>query len=246
MKKLILVLNDLEGVGTTSCAQVIHALLRRKGHASTLVVTDPETDTDTCGAEFLDLAEGITSSDIIGLLDRSGIAVLDVYSEGAAILGEFFQEEEIGTLLSEIEAELTVVVTANDEVEGFEGIVGVAEAFADDADWVVVRTPVAAELPGDLEGSEAGRALEYLGALHVDMPEVAADTLSALEETGMSLGEALGRRKELPRFVRHALQGWELAFCNELAEAEEFLMPGRGAATSSPYRQRRGRVTLGS
>ena len=30
MKKLILILNDLEGVGKTTCASVLHGYLRRK------------------------------------------------------------------------------------------------------------------------------------------------------------------------------------------------------------------------
>jgi hypothetical protein len=151
-------------------------------------------------------------------------------------------------LLAELEAELTVVLPVNRESEGFAGILELAETFSDDADYLVVHTPVKAELESEFERSEAARALEYLGAMEIEMPEIDAGLLKAVEEdAGMRLAAALGKRDQLPRGLRSKLHDWEVRFSGEFAEAEEFLMPGRGSATASPYRKaKRGQIGLAS
>ncbi len=251
MKKLILVINDLGRVGKSSCALVLHEHLRRKGVENLHVTTDGagaaiELHGDDT-TDHLDLMDGVTPSDIIGLIDRAGVVIMDVHTDGGALLGEFFAEQEIATLLAELEAELTIVVPANDETEGFAGMLEIAEIFSDDADYVVVRTPVRADFPGDFENSEAAKALDYLGAISVDMPEVADGILEQLEKAGHDLAGGLANRKQLPRFLRNELHGWELDLCSALAAAEEFLLPAKGAASASPYhRQQGGKIGLAS
>ncbi len=237
MKKVILILNDLAGSGKTTCAQVLHEHLLRRGVDHIQVTTDTTSDLDLPEFETLDITDGLEPNDIVSLVDRGSVAVVDVHSEdGAATLGEFFVENEIADLLGELEASLTVVIPANDEVESFEGIERLTRMFADDADYVVVRSTVPAEYSAAFEGSEGAHALEQLGAVFVEMPEMDSDLVGELDGLGLSVAEALYARKQLPRYLRNDLHTWEIDFAEALGDADEFLLPG-GQKTSgiSPY-----------
>ena len=238
MKKLILIANDLESTGKTTTSHVMSEYLDRKGIKNKIVSTDIHAGPSCEDQPLLDLNDGVTASDFISMLDNWGTVILDLHSDGgAAVLGEIFQEEEIGCVLSEIEAELTIVIPANEEAEGYEKMVEIAEVFNDDADYIVVHTPMVAELDGSYEHSEAAKALDYLGCVEVEMPEFDSSAMKMLDELGMSLGSALANRKSLPRHLAGEVHEWELAFAEEFIGADEFLLPGSGVATSSPYRK---------
>lgn len=238
MKKLIFILNDLGQVGKTTCTQVLHEYLERKGFNHLMVATDPDAGDALPDSQVIDIGDGLNTSDIIEMLDRGGIVLMDVATDCAGALADFCAEEEIGTLLAELEAELTIVLPLNRELEAFEPLIDVVETIADDADYVVVHTPTKTELQGDFENSELARALEHLGAIEVEMPRIEPGILNELEnERGLPLAAALGDRKQLPRYLRDAIHAWELEFCSDLAEANDFILPGNGSATSSPYRK---------
>ncbi|CAN5457583.1 hypothetical protein BH23VER1_BH23VER1_21420 [soil metagenome] len=227
MKKLILVLNDLAGTGKTTSAQVLHEYLLRRGVEHIQVSTDATSDLHLPEVEVLDIANCLEPHDIISLIDRGGVAIVDVHSEdGAAILGDFFVENEIAALLGELDASLTLVIPVNDDLESFEGIEGLTRAFADDAEYVVVRSAIPAEYGDAFEGSEGAHALGQLGAIFVEMPEMDCDLLGELERLGHSVAEALFDRQQLPRYVRNDLHAWEIDFSEALGEADEFLLPG--------------------
>jgi hypothetical protein len=237
MKKLILILNDLAGSGKTTCAQVLHEHLRRRGVDHLQVTTDTASDLDLPDFEILDITDGLEPNDIVSLIDRGSVVIVDVHSEdGAAALGEFFVENEIADLLGELEASLTVVIPANDEVASFDGIERLTRMFADDAEYVVVRSTVPAEYSAAFEASEGANALEQLGAIFVEMPEMDCDLVGELDGLGLSVAEALFSRKQLPRYVRNDLHAWEIDFAEVLGDADEFLVPG-GQKTwgVSPY-----------
>ena len=238
MKKLILIANDLESTGKTTTTHVLSEYLERKGIKNQIVATDVHAGPSCQGQPLLDLNDGVTASDFISMLDKWGTVIIDLHSDGgAAVLGEIFQEEEIGCVLSEIEAELTIVIPANEEAEGYERMVEIAEVFNDDADYIVVHTPMTAEIDGSYEHSEAAKALDYLGSVEVEMPEFDSEYMKTLEELGLTLGSALANRKALPRHLATEVHAWELAFAEEFIGADEFLLPGSGVATSSPYRK---------
>ena len=238
MKKLILIANDLDASGNTTTSYVLSEYLKRKGVPNMVITTDASRESDTAERPLLDLNDGVTASDFIRVLDRWGTVILDLHSDGgASLLGEIFQEEEIGDVLNEIEAELTIVIPANDEREGYEKMVEIAEVFSDDADYIVVHTPMPAEIDAAYEHSEASKALDYLGAVEIEMPEFDPEILKTLDELSLSLPEALISRKSLPRHLAGALHDWELSFAEEFTGADEFLRPGGGIATNSPYRK---------
>lgn len=238
MKKLILILNDLGAVGKTTCTQVLHEYLERKGYNHLLIATDIDAGDALPGAQSIDIGDGLCSSEIIEMLDRGGVVLMDIATGCAGAFADFCAEEEIGTLLAELEAELTVVLPINRELEAFEPLVEVVETIADDADYVVVHSPKKADLQGDFENSELSRALEHLGAIEVEMPAVDPQILAQLEgEIGLPLTKALGDRTQLPRHLRDALHAWELDFCKDLTEANDLILPGKASSASSPYRK---------
>ena len=127
-----------------------------------------------------------------------------------------------------MEAELTLVIPAPNHVGISDEVVAIGEAFADNADYLIVRTPVDFDEADDSswKGSYGEKVMDYMGAHVIEAPAMDVTMLNEIEdsyETGLAV--ALADRSDLPRYLRDSLHKWELEFSQSLAGAPELFIP---------------------
>lgn len=224
MKKLIVVVNDLERSGKSALARAISHHLN-ESEVKHLLVTSNEMDmTDSYKGEFWDLEDQFDVSLLIGALDSYDAIVLDVHTGAARNWGEFCESEDLENLLAELDAEMTMVIPNNQSERCNEEMTDLAEIFADQADYVI------AHLPGDdravkWKASPAEKAVRYLGASEVNFPGMSDDLVTALETSEVEFANALNNPSGLPRFAEVQVTQW-LEKANEaLIAGHDYLLP---------------------
>ena len=235
MKKLIVLVNDLERSGKSAVARTLshHLASQEVKH---LLVTSNELDmTDSFPGEFWDLEDQFDLSQLISAIDKNSAVILDVHSGGARNWGEFFEAEDLENLLAEIDAEMTLVIPDTRSERCNEEICDLTEIFADQADYVIAR------LPGDVKnevkwkGSLADKAVRYLGASIVELPGISDDLRTALDNAGLDLVEALNQPAELPRFAEVQLSQWLERASSCLDGGSEYLVPDQVGSVALDY-----------
>jgi hypothetical protein len=235
MKKLIVVVNDLERSGKSALARTLSHHLKSQ-EIKHLLVTSNEMDmTDSFPGEFWDLEDQFDVSQLIGAIDSHSAVILDVHSGGARNWGDFFEAEDLENLLAELDAETTLVIPDTRSERCNEEICDLTEIFADQADYVV------AHLPGDprnevkWKGSLADKAIRYIGAGTVDIPGISDDLRTALDNAGIDFAEALNNPAALPRFAEVKLSQWLERASSCLDVANEYLIPDSVSTVALDY-----------
>jgi hypothetical protein len=225
MKKLIVVVNDLERSGKSVTARAITHHLKEL-EVSPLLVTSNEMDmSDTFEGEFWDLEDQFDISLLIGALDRFEAVVVDMHTGAARNFGEFCENEELENLLSELDAEMTMVIPNIQSERCNEEITDLAEIFADQADYVIANLPADDRGEVPWKKSAAEKATRYLGAAHVTLPSMSEDLETALENTEISFPEALNNPAGLPRFAEVQVTQWLESASEALREGQDYLIP---------------------
>jgi hypothetical protein len=235
MKKLIVVVNDLERSGKSALARTLSHHLKSQ-EIKHLLVTSNEMDmTDSFPGEFWDLEDQFDVSQLIGAIDSFSAVILDVHTGGARNWGDFFEAEDLENLLAELDAEMTLVIPDTRSERCNEEICDLTEIFADQADYVI------AHLPGDprnevkWKGSLADKAIRYLGAGTVEIPGISDDLRTALDNAGMEFTEALNNPSELPRFAEVQLSQWLERASSCLSGGNEYLIPDSVSSVALDY-----------
>ncbi len=235
MKKLIVVVNDLERSGTSSVARAISHHLKAQERKHLLVTSNEMDMSETFEGEFWDLEDQFEVSQLIAAIDGYEAIVVDVHTGAARNWGEICEEHELENLLAELDAEMTMVLPYNQSERCNEEICDLAEIFADQADYVI------AHLPGDgrnevkWKNSPADKALRYLGASTVDMPEISDDFKTALESAEVDLATALNNPKGLPRFAEVQVSQWLEKASDALEDGSDYLIPDEVGAVALDY-----------
>lgn len=225
MKKLIVVVNDLERSGKSALARAISHHLN-ESEVKHLLVTSNEMDmTDSYKGEFWDLEDQFDVSLLIGALDSYDAIVLDVHTGAARNWGEFCESEDLENLLAELDAEMTMVIPNNQSERCNEEITDLAEIFADQADYVIAHLPADERTQVPWKKSPAEKAIRYLGAAQVDIPGLSDDLLTAMENTEVEFAEALNNPSGLPRFAEVQITQWLEKTSEALSVGREYLVP---------------------
>lgn len=224
MKRLVVVVNDLERSGKTSLARAVHHHLTSDCEIESLFVTSDENDLgESFVGEYWDLDEDMSSGSVIEALESHHAIVVDVHSGGARNWADFCQTENFDALLADIGAEMTLIVPNTGGVRCNEEIYDIVEAFSDSADYVVAHTNFEERDQMKWKGSEAEKATRYLGAIEVDIPQVGDDLETAMESAGQDLCGALTEPGDLPRFAEVQITQWLEEISNRLDGAAEYL-----------------------
>lgn len=235
MKKLIVVVNDLERSGKSTLARALSRHLRSE-EVKHLLVTSNEMDmTDSFPGEFWDLEDQFEVSQLISAIDRNDAVIVDVHSGAARNWADFFDSEDLENLLAEIDAEMTVVIPDTRSERCNEEICDLAELFSDQANYVI------AHLPGDKrneikwKGSPAEKAIRYLGASEVEVPGLSDELRTALANADLELPEALNKPSSLPRFAEVQVSQWLDRVSRNLASGNEHLIPDAAGSVALDY-----------
>ena len=149
MKKLVALVNDLESSGKTSLANILQNSYTEAGY-ETLLVTTSEHDIDEgSGGEFWDFEDEVDLSTMIGAIDNNDVVILDVASGTARTWAEFCENNELYTVLSEIDAEMTLVLPVHPSERNLNEVVDILEIFSDSADYVIAHLPIEARRSDD-------------------------------------------------------------------------------------------------
>lgn len=235
MKKLIVVVNDLERSGKSALARTLSHHLKSQ-EIKHLLVTSNEMDmTDSFPGEFWDLEDQFDVSQLIGAIDSHSAVILDVHSGGARNWGDFFEAEDLENLLAELDAEMTLVIPDTRSERCNEEICDLTEIFADQADYVIAHLPGDSRNEVKWKGSLADKAIRYLGAGTVDLPGISDDLRTALDNAGIEFTEALNNPSELPRFAEVQLTQWIERASSCLSGGNEYLIPDSVSTVALDY-----------
>lgn len=235
MKKLIVVVNDLERSGKSALARTLSHHLKSQ-EVKHLLVTSNEMDmTESFPGEFWDLEDQFDLSQLISAIDRHTAVVLDVHTGGARNWADFFEAEDLENILAEIDAEMTIVIPDTRTERCNEEICDLAELFADQADYVIAHLPAGGRQEVKWKGSLAEKAIRYLGASDVELPGLSDELRTALDNADMDLVEALNQPSALPRFAEVQATQWLDRASNSLAAGNEQLIPEEAGIVALDY-----------
>jgi hypothetical protein len=224
MKKLILVCNDAQACGKTSLALIVDEYLGRKGVRKTLAITSPEQELPR-QAELMDFEEGFGMAEMVELIDQTDVLIVDVSTDGNEEFGSWCREHSLDDILSEVDAELTIIVPVCDDAEVLRGAAATAEIYSGLGEFLVVRCPLLADVEETWENSPSQRALSLLGARVMEAPKLGDAALDQIESLELDLPLAMTQRSLLPRFLRNELLAWEVACADQLNLHMDLLMP---------------------
>ncbi|MCB1235980.1 MAG: hypothetical protein KDM91_13000 [Verrucomicrobiae bacterium] len=227
MKKLIVILNDLEASGKSTVSRAISTYLSDHEIRHQLVTSDERDVDEHFEGEFWDMDEEIELSQIIRALDKNQAVVIDVASGLARNWADFCEAEELDTLLAEMDVEMTLVIPEHPSERCNEEIVDLVDLFSDQADYVIAHLPLEPKgsVPNKWKGSYAAKATNYLGAVCLNLPAIGDDLATALESSGLDLCGAIDQMENLPRFAEVQLTQWIEACTETLQRAEDYLIP---------------------
>ena len=225
MKKLIVVVNDLERSGKSTVARTLSHHLKSE-EVKHLLVTSNEMDmSDSFPGEFWDLEDQFDVSLLIAAVDRHDAVIVDVHTGAARNWGDLFESEDLENLLAEIDAEMVLVIPNTRTERCNEEICDLTEMFSDQANYVIVHLP--GEKRGEMKwkASPAEKAIRYLGASDIELPDLSDELRTALENAGLELPEALNNPSSLPRFAEVQATQWLERASSCLAVGNEHLIP---------------------
>ncbi|MEM9281162.1 MAG: hypothetical protein AAGA96_05000 [Verrucomicrobiota bacterium] len=235
MKKLIVVVNDLERSGKSSLARAISHHLTELDLRHLLVTSNEMDMTESFEGEFWDLEDHFDVSQLISAIDRHEAVVVDVHSGAARNWGEFCADEELENLLAELDAEMTMVMPYNQSERSNEELVDLTEIFADQADYVVAHLPGDERTEVKWKGSLAEKALRYLGAAQVEVSALSDDLITAMENTETEFATALNNPSGLPRFAEVQVNQWLESMSDSLTTAQDYLVPEEIGSVALDY-----------
>ena len=227
MKKLIVVINDLEGSGKSTFSYSFQHLLNNQEIKHLFITTDEQDIDDNFSGDYWDFDDQLEISQLIMSVDRNDVVLLDVNSGSARIWAEFFAKNEIDTVLAEIDASMTLVIPCHDSETCHNELVALAEIFSDCADYVIPHFPIrdAHSKHKPWKKSYAAKVTEYLGAMHFNMPEISKDLATALKSHDLSLSQALTQLDQLPRFAEVAAMQWLEQIAKAINGTDEYVLP---------------------
>ncbi|HWB04588.1 MAG TPA: hypothetical protein VG796_16285 [Verrucomicrobiales bacterium] len=229
MKNFIIIANDADACGNTTLTALLHGYLQRKGLRQTLALTSPEQELpmDTV---LLDVEDGFAPQEVVDLVDRSQVVIVDVHTGGAERFEKHFFRHRLDEALDEIECGVTVILPICDDAVVIQNAQERARAWNKCGEVIIARLPLLADDPLPYSGSPAEKYFTQLGATELILPAVNDCILDEIDAMDLDVPLALTQRQHLTRFVRNELLAWEVSACEVLREVESLLVPATSRA----------------
>lgn len=225
MKRLVVVVNDLERSGKSSIARAVHHHLVNECEVESLLVTSDENHlTEDFEGEYWDLDEAMSAGPVIESIEENDAVVVDVHTGGARNWADFCDKMEFDNVLADLGAEMTLVVPNTGGQRCNEEIIDIVDLFSDSADYVIAHTGMDERDEIEWKGSDAAKATRSLGSMDVEFPAVSDELEAAMSSAGQDLCEALSMSEELPRFAEVQIAQWLEEVSSRLEVASEYIL----------------------
>ncbi len=226
MKKLILVLNDLEGCGKSATACALSHWMRDREINHALVSSDDKATEDSFYTGYWDM-EDLEVTQVISTLDRNDAVIVDVATGSARAWSDFCEAHEIDLLLSELDVDMTLLIPEHPGERCHDEIIDLAELFTDQADYIIAHLPIEPRGCGSAKWkkSQAAKAIDYLGGQEINLPVMTSELETALDSHGITLPEALCDLANLPRFVEITATQWLASAGKAFDKSVAYLVP---------------------
>ena len=235
MKRLIVVVNDLERSGKSSIARAVHHHLISECEVESRLVTSDETNlTDEFEGDFWDLDEDLSLETVIDSIDENDAVIVDVHTGGARNWAVFCEKTEFESVLADLSTEMTLVVPNTGGIRCNEEISDLVDLFADSADYLIAHTAAADRDLVDWKGSDAQKATRNLNSIEVNFPNISSELETALSSAGRGMCEALTNLEALPRFAEIKISQWLEEVSTRLEDADEYIV-AEGAELALEY-----------
>ena len=130
MKRLDLILNGKGGVGKSFFAVNFVQYLKDKGIKHVAIDSDNENSTLNRfhpDASFIDLADRRGLDGVFNLLEKSNLVVMDCRAASTDLFTSFFEAIDLPTVLSGMNAALTLVMPVNHEADSVDQVQRLAD-----------------------------------------------------------------------------------------------------------------------
>ncbi len=225
MKKLIVVANDLERSGKSGLARAIAAHFSQNEIDHTLFTSDEMDMVESFEGEFWDLEDHFDPDSVMAAFEENEALVFDVHTGAARIWGDLCEENELDTMLAEIDAEMTLVVPNTGSERCNEEMLDLIDIYSDSCDYVVCHLPINESSSFEWEGSAAAKAMRNLGAVELEVSGLSAEMETAIANTNEDFVSVLNKPEALPRFAEVQVCQWLESVGSSLEEASDYLVP---------------------
>jgi len=230
MKRLVLILNGKGGVGKSFFAVNFVQFLKDRGIAHTAIDSDNENSTlkrfhpDT---RFLDLDNRRELDGIFGALEKSNLVVMDCRAASTDLFIDYFAEINLPAVLTELGAELTLVMPVNHESDSVDQIQRLTGEFGKKCSYVVVRNASHSDSFTLFDSSEVRAQLkDKLAGQEISMIRLQDWLVEALNAENLTISAAT-KHPAFSLLDRQRLQTWQRKLYAEIDSAADSLLPAK-------------------
>src|SRR6266851_3337117 len=212
MKRLDLILNGKGGVGKSFFAVNFVQFLKDRGIAHVAIDSDNENSTlkrfhpDT---RFLDLDNRRELDGIFGVLEKANLVVMDCRAASTDLFIDYFDEIDLGAVLSAMDAALTLVMPVNHESDSVDQVQRLTDQFGKKCNYVVIRNAAHSDSFALFESSEVRAKLkDKFGDREIAMCRLQDWLVEALNAESLTITAAT-KHTAFSLVDRQRLQTWQ-------------------------------------
>ena len=230
MKHLDLIINGKGGVGKSFFAVNFVQYLKDRGMAHVAIDSDNENSTLKRfhpDAQFLDLDNRRELDGVFNALEKANLVVVDCRAASTNLFLDFFAEVELGTVLSAVNASLTLIMPVNHELDSVDQVQRLADQLGKTCGYVVIRNAAHSDSFALFEVSEVrGQLKNGLGGKEIAVARLQDWLVEGLNKENVTITAAL-KHPAFSLLDRQRLQTWQRKLYAEIESAADLLLPAK-------------------
>ena len=227
-KQLNLILNGKGGVGKSFFAVNLVQALKDRRLPHRTADTDDENSTLLrfhADAEFVNIQKPREFDRLFALLETTDLLIADCRAASTELFLDYFAVINLREVLGTLDTRLTLVTPVNHEADSVEQLRVLSARLNGDCRYVVVKNQAHSEQFRIYDESKTrSRILGELQGREITMTRLNDWLVTALNENNVTASAAL-THPAFPLMDRQRLKHWLRQFHEQLALAEELLLP---------------------
>lgn len=230
MKHLDIIINGKGGVGKSFFAVNFVQFLKDKGMAHVAIDSDNENSTLKRfhpDAQFLDLDNRRELDAVFNALEKASLVVVDCRAASTNLFLDYFAEVELGSVLSALNASLTLIMPVNHELDSVDQVQRLADQLGKNCGYVVIRNAAHSDSFALFEASEVrGQLRNGLGGKEIAVARLQDWLVEGLNRENVTVTAAL-KHPAFSLLDRQRLQTWQRRLYAEIESAADLLLLSR-------------------